>query len=384
MSDNRLPRPTGALGRAYSRRVIARRRARLGLAGTVPAAPAVLAPGEESGVTSGVTRREALATGLGVLGGGLAAYAGLGALGGGTAQAAPVELLKIFVPANPGGGWDQTARAIEQVLKATGDIKAAQVTNKGGAGGAVGLPEFVNQWKGQGNALMVAGMVMVGALLTNKSPTKLTQTVPIAKLTEESEVVVVPASSPFKSMKDMAAAMKADPGKVSIAGGSAGGTDHILAGLIAKAVGQDPKKVAYVAYAGGGPASAAILGAQVAGGISGWGEFAEHVKAGKMRALAISSEKRIPGIEVPTLIEQGIDVSLANWRGVFAPPGVSDADRKAMIDLVTKMAGSAEWKDICAKRDWTTSLVAGDAYAKYIAAETTRIEGILKDLGLVA
>lgn len=368
----------GALGRAYSRRVIARRAAKL-------SAPAV------QSAEASLSRRQVLLQ-AGALGGAMwgavafaGAYGGMGALfGGGVASAQAIDTLKLFVPANPGGGWDQTARSMEQALKASGAIKTAAVTNKGGAGGAVGLPEFVNQWKGQGNALMVAGMVMVGALLTNKSPVKLTQTVPIAKLTEETEVVVVPAASPHKDMKSLAAAMKADIGKVSIAGGSAGGTDHILAGLIAKAMGADPKKVAYVAYAGGGPATAAILGNQVAAGISGWGEFAEQIKAGKMRALAISSAKRIPGIDAPTLMEQGIQVELVNWRGVFAPPGVSDADKKAMVDLVTKMAGSAEWKDICEKRDWTQSLVTGDAYAKYIADETNRIEAVLKDLGLVA
>ncbi|MCC7045182.1 MAG: twin-arginine translocation signal domain-containing protein, partial [Alphaproteobacteria bacterium] len=189
-----------------------------------------------------------LAAGLGGLDRllGLPGFEAAGLIGQAQAQgaAAPVDQLKVFVPANPGGGWDQTARSMEQALKASGLIKSAQVTNKGGAGGAVGLPEFVNQWKGQPNALMVAGMVMVGALITNKSPVKLTQTVPIAKLTEEFEVIVVPANSPHKDMASLAAAMKADPGKVSYAGGSAGGTDHILAGLMAKALGADPKKVA--------------------------------------------------------------------------------------------------------------------------------------------
>ena len=303
---------------------------------------------------------------------------------GRAALAQAVDTLKIFVPAAPGGGWDGTARAMEQALKATGAIKTAQITNKGGAGGAVGLPEFVNQWKGQPNALMVAGMVMVGALITNKSPMRITQTVPIAKLTEELEVVVVPAASPHKDMKSLAAALKADPGKVSIAGGSAGGTDHILAGLIAKAVGVDPKKVAYVAYAGGGPATAAIVGNQVAAGISGWGEFAEQIKAGKMRALAISGEKRLPGIDVPTLKEAGVNVALVNWRGVFAPPGVSDKDKKAVTDLVVKMAASKEWKAICDKQNWAQSVVAGDAYGKFIEAENKRIGEVLKDLGLAS
>jgi putative tricarboxylic transport membrane protein len=136
------------------------------------------------------------------------------------ARAQSIDLLKLFVPAAPGGGWDQTARTIEQVLRATGAVKGVQITNVGGAGGAVGLPQFLNQWKGQGNALMVAGMVMVGAIIANKSPVKLAQATPIARLTGEFLALVVPAQSPFKSAKDFAAALKADPTKVPVAGGS--------------------------------------------------------------------------------------------------------------------------------------------------------------------
>lgn len=298
------------------------------------------------------------------------------------ARAQGIDNLKLFVPANPGGGWDQTARSMEQALKKAGMIQGAQVTNVGGAGGAVGLPQFVNQWKGQGNALMIGGMVMVGALIANKAPVKLSQTVPIARLTGEFEVVVVPASSPHKTLKDLVAAFKADPAKVSWAGGSAGGTDHILAGMIAKAAGADPRKVSYVAYSGGGGAQAALLGAQVTCGISGWGEFGEQVKAGKLRALAISADERQPGIDVPTIKEQGLDVELFNWRGVFAPPGIKDAERAALIDLMTRMNDSPAWKEQLKAKDWTGIFLAGDAYGKYIEQETVRIEGILKDLGL--
>ncbi|MBP7670558.1 MAG: tripartite tricarboxylate transporter substrate binding protein [Ferrovibrio sp.] len=324
-----------------------------------------------------ISRRQFVTTSMA-----LGAGSALGTLPALPARAQAIDNLKLFVPANPGGGWDQTARSIEQALKAGGLIKGAQVTNVGGAGGAVGLPQFVNQWKGQSNALMVAGMVMVGALITNKSPVSMTQTVPVARLTGEFEVVVVPATSPLKSMADLAAAFKADPAKVSWAGGSAGGTDHILAGMIAKAVGGDPKKVAYVAYAGGGPAQAALLGAQVTCGISGYGEFAEQIKAGKLRALGISADKRQAGIDIPTIKEQGIDVELFNWRGVFAPPGVKDADRAAMIDLMRKMNQSAAWKEQLIARDWTDIFLAGDDYAKYIASEIARIGDILKELGL--
>jgi putative tricarboxylic transport membrane protein len=229
---------------------------------------------------------------------------------------------------------------------------------------------------------MVAGLVMVGSIITNKAPVSLLSTVPLARLTEEYQVVVAPANSPFKDLRDFAAALKADPAKVPIAGGSAGGTDHITAGLIAKAVGTDARRVAYVANAGGGPAAAMIIGGQVAAGVSGLGEFAENIKAGKMKALGVSSDKRIAGVDIPTFKEQGVDVSIANWRGVFAPPGVTDAQRKAMIDLVEATVKSAAWQEILAKQDWANVLLTGDAFGAYLQEEFKRTEAVLKDLGL--
>ena len=321
-----------------------------------------------------ITKRDLLA--------GAAAVGAAASFGFQGANAQSVDLLKIFVPAAPGGGWDQTARMIENAMRGAKLIGGAQITNVPGAGGAVGLPQFINQWKGQGNSLMVAGMVMVGSLIANKSTLSLSQVTPIARLTGEFQAIVVPAGSPFKTIKDFADALKADPTKVPVAGGSAGGSDHILLGMIAKAVGVPAPKVSYVAFSGGGPATAALLGSQVAAGISGYGEFGEQIKAGKLRALAISADKRQTGIDVPTLKESGIDVELFNWRGVFAPPGVSDEQRKAMTDVVQKMAASPEWAEICKKQDWTQITLVGDDYAKYIASETTRIGAILKDLGL--
>lgn len=295
---------------------------------------------------------------------------------------APVDMLQMFVPAAPGGGWDQTARAMEQVLRATNAVRGVQITNAGGAGGTVGLPQFLNQWRGRPNALMVAGMVMVGAIIANKSPFKIMQTTPIAVLTGEFLALVVPAASPFRTAQDFFAALKADPTRVPVAGGSAGGSDHILLGMMAKAAGVPANRASYVAFAGGGPATAAILGAQVAAGISGFGEFSEQIKAGRMRLLAISAGERQPGIEAPTLKEQGIDVELFNWRAVFAPPGVNDAQRAAMIRLVETMAASPQWEEACKTRDWTRITQTGDRFKSFLEAEVARIEGILKDLGL--
>lgn len=324
------------------------------------------------------TRRHTLKAGLAA-----AAASGLGLHWGTTAaQAQAIDLLKIFVPAAPGGGWDQTARTIEAVLRATKAVNGVQITNVAGAGGAVGLPQFLNQWKGQSNALMVGGLVMVGSLIANKAAVKITDAVPVARLTGEAQALAVPANSPFKTVKDFADALKADPTKVPVAGGSAGGTDHIMLGMIGKALGLPASKLSYVAFSGGGPALAALLGNQVAAGISGYGEFAEQIKAGKLRCLAISADKRIDGIDAPTLMEGGVDVSLFNWRGVFAPPGVSADQRAAMVSLIEKMAAGAEWQEECKKRDWLPITLTGDAYGKFIAEEVARIEGVLKDIGL--
>jgi putative tricarboxylic transport membrane protein len=325
---------------------------------------------------SNIGRRSALKYSLGA-----AALAGLGLPRVADAQA--LDRLRVFIPAAPGGGWDQTGRTMEQVMRAAGIMSNFQFENVPGAGGAVGLPRFLAM-RGQGDIIMVGGMVMVGSLIANKSPVKVTDTTPLARLTGEFEVVVVPANSPHRDMKSLAAAVKANPGSVSWAGGSAGGTDHILVGMIGQKIGVDPKAMSYVAFAGGGPATAAILGGQTTCGVSGYGEFAEHVKSGKMRVLAISSPTRQAGIDAPTLIEQGIDVELANWRGVFAAPGINAAQRTALLGLVDRLANSAQWKAECEKRDWAQIYLAGDGFAKFVADEVARIEGVLKGLGLAA
>lgn len=292
-----------------------------------------------------------------------------------------MDRLRMYIPAAPGGGWDQTGRTMEQAMRAAGIVNNFQFENVPGAGGAVGLPRFLGM-RGQGDILMVAGLVMIGSLIANKSPVKITDATPIARLTGEYQVVVVPPNSPHRDMRSLAAAVKANPGSVSWAGGSAGGTDHILVGMIGQNLGVEPKAMSYVAFAGGGPAQAALLGGQTTAGVSGWGEFSEQVKAGRLRAIGLSAPARQAGIDVPTLKEQGIDVELANWRGVFGAPGLSAAQRTALTALVERMANSSQWKDECTKRDWTQILMTGDEFGRYVSAEVTRIEGVLKSLGL--
>lgn len=291
--------------------------------------------------------------------------------------------LKIMAPAAPGGGWDQTARAMQQTLITSGLAKSVQVVNVPGAGGSVGLAQLINSAKGDGHQLMVNGFVMVGALITNKSAVSLDQATPIARLTEEVEVIVVPASSPIKDAKDLAAALKADPGKVRWTGGSAGGVDHITAALFAQAVGADATRINYIPFSGGGESLAALLGARVTAGISGYGEYEGQIKAGKLRVIGVTAEKRIGGIDAPTFREQGIDLVIANWRSVMAPPGLSQQQRNDLIALVEKMAKSQPWKDALKQKGWDDALLTGDAFASFLKREQERVGGILKSAGLV-
>ncbi|GEO13494.1 Bug family tripartite tricarboxylate transporter substrate binding protein [Microvirga aerophila] len=299
-----------------------------------------------------------------------------------TSAAAQMEL-KIMAPAAPGGGWDQTARSMQQVLSQSGIAKSVQVTNVPGAGGSIGIAQFVNNSKGDGNQLMVMGYVMVGALLTNKSPVTLDQTTPIARLTTEYEAIVVPANSPIKDARELAAAIKADPAKVTWAGGSAGGVDHIAAALFAKAAGADPTKINYIPFSGGGEALAAILGGKVTAGISGYGEFESQVKAGKLRLIGLTSAKKTANVDVPSIKEQGIDLEIANWRAVVAPPGISADQKKALTDAMDRMAKSKEWQDLLKQKGWEDAYMSGDAFTKNLADEQNRTKEVLTAVGLV-
>ena len=288
--------------------------------------------------------------------------------------------LKMMIPANPGGGWDQTGRNLANAMQSAKLVSSVQFENKGGAGGTIGLAQFINSAKGDPNSVMIGGMVMVGAILLEGSPVNVSMVTPLARLTGEYEIIVVPASSPHKTMADLVKAFKANPGGISWGGGSAGGTDHILAGLIAKASGVDAAKVNYVPFKGGGEAIAAIVGGHVTAGVSGIGEFAEQIKGGRMRALAVSSPAKFDGH--PSLKEQGIDVELANWRGVFGAPGITAAQTDALIKIVRGATESASWKETVKKLGWSPIFLSGEPYKKFIDEDTKRIAGIIDSLGI--
>jgi putative tricarboxylic transport membrane protein len=298
----------------------------------------------------------------------------------------PTKTVQLMVPAAPGGGWDLTARTMQQALTEGKLVEqSVEVYNVTGAAGTIGLAQLVGKNRGDAHHLMVMGLVMVGGVVANKSPVKLDQVTPIATLTAEQEVIVVPAASRYQNLKQLLDDAKADPAAISWGGGSAGGTDQILVGLLAKAAGADPKTAKYVAYSGGGEAKAALLSGDLTAAVSGQSEFQDLVASGKVRALAVSGATGVDvggGSAVPTIKEQGYDVELMNWRGIVAPPGIDGPTKAAVTALVDRLHSAESWKSALRKQGWEDFYRSGDAAAAFFASENERITTVLTDIGL--
>ena len=301
--------------------------------------------------------------------------------GGGSVENYPSQTVRIMAPADPGGGWDSTARAMAPAIEAVSQQKA-EVYNVGGAAGTIGLAQFVEQNKSDPYQLMVMGLVMSGGIVANKSKYTLDDITPIASLTSEQEAIVVPADSPYQTLEDLVNDWKADPPSIAWGGGSAGGTDQILVGLLAKAAGIDPKQMNYVANSGGGEAINSILSGAVQAGVSGVSEFQDQVESGQMRWLAVSGDTAPEGVDAKTIKEQGYDVVVENWRGVVAAPELSDEQTAAVVDLIQKMHDSDQWKKALEDNGWSDFFKTGDEFASYLKDEDQRVTQVLTDIGL--
>lgn len=308
------------------------------------------------------------------------------------------ETLQIMAPAAPGGGWDSTARELQRSLQEEGLVENVEVFNVEGAGGTIGLVELVNTHAGDGHMAMVMGLVMIGGIGLNESPVTLEQVTPIARLTAEFEVIVVPADSPYETIDDLMTAFKEDPGAISWAGGSAGGTDHLLIGLLAQNQGIDPTLINYVPFSGGGEALSAILGGQTTAGVSGLGEWQAQIESGGLRALAVSGRagdgNATPkagaatpvafGADIPTLKESGIDVELANWRGLVAPPDLSEEDAACLSDTIDTLVASETWQTTLETMGWQDFYQGREDFTAFIQSETKRVNTILVELQLIS
>jgi len=301
---------------------------------------------------------------------------------GGTSSG-PLKGLRVLVPNSPGSGYDTTARAAAKAMQDAKLTDTVEVFNTAGAGGTVGLQRLANE-KGKEDILMQMGLGVVGAVFTNKSKATLQDTVPIAKLVEEAEAIVVPKDSPYTTLDQLVQAWKADPRKVPVGGASNnGGPDHLTPMLLAKAVGIEPKLVNYVPYDGGGELLTAILGKKLSFAATGIGEVAEQAKAGEVKILAVTSANPVEGVDAPTLKSLNIDLVFTNWRGIVAPPGLPDEKQKQFIELLTKMHDSEQWKATLTKQGWTDAFQTGDEFKSFLTSENDRVAGVLRELGLV-
>ncbi len=291
--------------------------------------------------------------------------------------------LRMMVPNSPGGGYDLTARTAVKIMEDQDITGRVEVFNVLGAGGTVAMARLMNE-RGNDDLMMTMGLGVVGATYTNGSKIKASDATAIAKLIEDPGAIFIPADSPFKTVGDFVAAWKADPSKITIGGGSSpGGPDHLFPMELAKTVGVDPKQVNFITYDGGGDLLTALLGKKITVGTSSPGELIDQIEAGQLRVLAVSSEKRVEGIDAPTLKEAGIDLTFANWRGVLAPPGISDTAKREMVKSLEEMHGTQQWKDALVKNGWTDAFVTGADFEQFLKDQDNRVSSTLTELGLL-
>lgn len=290
--------------------------------------------------------------------------------------------LTIIAPASPGGGWDSLARTMQQTLRTEGIVNNVQVLNIPGAGGTIGLAALADR-EGNGQTLMITGLVMTGAVQLNDSQTTLADVTPMARLTEDYEVLVVPKASPYENLKDFVTDWNADPKGTAIGGGSLGGTDQLVAGMLAQSAGSEASDVNYIAYPGGGEALAALLSNTVKAGVSGYGEFSDQIDSGQLRALGLSAPERLPGVDIPTFEELGYkNATLPNWRGVLAPPGLEESEKATLLEILNEMQRSEPWRQALERNQWTDSYSTGDEFQTSLGADEKTVKDLLSELGL--
>jgi putative tricarboxylic transport membrane protein len=289
---------------------------------------------------------------------------------------------RVLIPANAGGGWDLTGRAIGQALVASGAATDVRYENRGGAAGTIGLAQFAKGYRGDPNALMVMGSVMLGGIITGNPPVGLDQVRPLARLTNEYNVFVLPPNSSFKGMAEVLRQFRNDPGSIKWGGGSRGSTEHIAVHMIAKAMDVPPNRINYVPFRGGGEAAAAVMGGYLSVGGSGFSEFLPHIASGRMRAVAVTSSARLPGTEAPTLTELGAEVVIGNWRGVCAPGGLPAADFKALVGAIQSAMRSADWQRSVKNNQWLPEPMVGAPFEAFVAREFDSLRSVLLKAGL--
>lgn len=289
--------------------------------------------------------------------------------------------LTIIAPAGAGGGWDGFARETQQAMRVNGLANNAQVVNIPGAGGTIGLGKF-STMDGQADNLLATGTAMVGGIALNKSPVGFSDTTLLARVAEDYDVLIAAADSPYNTIDDVIAQWKKDPQGFVWTGGSAGSVDHLVIAQLAQLAGIPGSAITYIPKSGGGEAIQTLLSGTTDFASTGFNEVSDQIEAGRVKALGLAAPERIAGSDIPTMKEQGYEVTLTNWRGYLGAPGITEEETAELVGLLNSTRDSAEWKDALSRNNWTDVWLTGQEFADFVEEDTARIEALLKELGL--
>jgi len=286
----------------------------------------------------------------------------------------PLEHLRLVAPSHPGGGWDSTAQAMKQVLEAEGIVRSVEIEHLPGHGGLIGLSSFVSSRRGDGHSLLIGGMLMVGAAVAKHAVTALNDLTPIAQLTSDADVVVVPASSPYRNLDDLLAAMRSNPEAVRWVGGSVGGSDHPTMWQLARAAGVAPELMQYESFPSASEVATRLASGRFSVGIDGYRELERFIRAGELRGLAVVSRQPIEGVSIPTFRQLGIvGTSISNWFGAFAPAAVSDSDKARLEGAIQRMVRSPRWRAALKPYHLRSTYLGAADFSQLLTQEQIRI-----------
>jgi len=318
-----------------------------------------------------------------------AAFGAVLALTATAAQAFDPSATECIAPANPGGGWDFTCRQVGKTLQ---DLKiipgTMQVTNLAGGGGGVAFAEVVNKRNDDNNLVVAASSATATRLAQGAYPgNTMDQVRWLASIGADYGIIAVAKDSPINTLPELMDKIKADPSSISIAGGSAvGGWDHLKVLIAAKKAGiTDVRTIKYVAFDGGGEAVTQLLGGSVQAFTGDASEAKGFVDSGDIKVIAVLAPERLPGDfgSFPTAKEQGIDAVGANWRGFYAPGGMSDEAYNYWVESIGKAYDSEEWKKIMADNGLAPLNLRGKDFQGFVETSISDIQTISKEIGLI-
>lgn len=288
----------------------------------------------------------------------------------------PAGPITLTAGANPGSGLDLTVRSVVDALQKEKIVDAPlSVENRPGNSGADFLATMVTQLRGDDDQIASTSLSMVVNQVNGTSEYGVGDVTMIARLMTEYYVVVTRPGSRFARLPDVIDAVRADPAGVAI---GAAFDDEAPFDLLVTAAGGDPSTVRYVTEEGGGEQIAALQDGNIDVAIGGVSEFVDQISSGSLAALGVLAENRVPGLDVPTAREQGLDVTLSNWRGLYGPPDMPANAVEYWQSALGKMVDSPTWTQTAQRSKFTTTFMVGDELRAFLTETQKDVEAVLR------